>query len=105
MRAMTLIAVSALAAAVLFRLSPDNRLPVCIIVCMAAFMLAMRSLFMGKIVYALLFLAVLGGFTPLHSTQFSPMLSSIFDLMALALFAASPMMFRKSLRPAAASRP
>jgi NADH:ubiquinone oxidoreductase subunit 6 (subunit J) len=74
-------------------------MPVCVIVSMAAVLLAVRSLFTGKIVYALLFLAILGIFTPFRSSQFAPVLVSILDLATLTLFAVSPMMLRKSRTP------
>jgi Ca2+/Na+ antiporter len=102
---MTLVATAALAASGLFRSSPDYRMPVCIIVSMAAVMLAVRSFFTGKIVYALLFLAILGIFTPFRSSQFSPVLVSILDLATLALFAVSPMILRKSRTPVVTSAP
>ena len=96
---MTLIATAALAAAVLFRFSAGNRMPVSIIVSIAAIMLAVRSLFRGKIFWALLFLGVLGVFTPFRSGQFSHVLVSVLDLATLALFAGSPRIFRKSRIP------
>lgn len=102
---MTLIATAALSTAVLFRSLPDNRMLVCIIVSIAAVMLAVRSLFTGKIVWALLFPLVLGVFTPFRSSQFSYVLSSIIDLATLALFAASPTMLRKWAMPTVSNQP
>jgi len=100
---MTLIATFVLGTSVLFRSSPDYRMPVCVIVSMAAVMVAVRSLFNGKIAYAMLFLSILGIFTPFRSSQFSPVLNSILDLLTLALLAASPMMIRKSTPPVVTS--
>lgn len=102
---MTLIATAALAAAVLFRSAPDYRLAVCIIVSLAAVTLVVRSLSIGKIVSAALFLGVLAAFTPFRNSPFSQVLISILDLATLALFAASPMMLRKSTAPVIASVP
>jgi len=99
-RIITLTATVALAAAVLFRLPPGQRMPLCIMVCLAALILAVRSLLLGKIVWALLFLGILGIFTPLRIDQFSHILVSVFDLATLALFAASPRIFRKPMLPA-----
>jgi hypothetical protein len=96
---MTLIATFVLATSVLFSSSPEYRMPVCVIVSMAAVLLAVRSLFTGKIAYAVLFLSIVGIFTPLRSGQFSPVVASILDLLTLSLLAASPMMIRRSRRP------
>lgn len=67
-----------------------------IIVSVAAAMLAVRSLFRGKLLWALPFLGVLGIFTPFHRTQFSHLIISILDMATLALLAASPMFLGKS---------
>lgn len=96
-RLITWIATATLATAVLFRSSADYRMPVCIIVSVATTVLAVRSLLVGKLVWALLFLGVLGIFTPFQRGQFSQEFVSIFDLATLALFAASPLLLRKSL--------
>jgi len=93
---MTLIAMVTLAAAVLFRFPSDFRMGVCIIVSVAAATVVVRSLFTGKLVWTLLFLGVLGVFTPFHRTQFSHSLISILDMATLALLAASPTILRKS---------
>ncbi len=92
---MTLIATFTLAAAVLFRSPPDFRMGLCIIVSVAAITLAVRSLFIGKLVGTLLFLAVLSVFTPFRRTQFSHSIISIIDMATLALFAVSPILLRK----------
>ena len=102
---MTLLATAALAAAVLFRFSHDYRISVCVIVCLAALTIAVRSLSTGKLVWALIFLVVLGIFTPFRSSQFSNVLVSILDLATLALFAASPMMLRVSTTLAVTGAP
>jgi len=104
-RLMTLIATVTLTAAVLFRLPSDFRIGVCIIVSVAATVLAIRSLFTRNLPWAVLFLAVLGIFTPFQLGRFSHMLISVFDMATLALFAASPLIFRKSTRPVALSAP
>lgn len=93
-RVMTLVATAALAGSVLFPSSRDYRTPVCIIVCVAALMLALRSLLMSNAMWALLFLSVVGIFTPLRSEQFSHLFVSVFDLATLALFAVSPRILR-----------
>jgi hypothetical protein len=95
-RLMTLLATAVLAAAVLFRFSHDYRITVCIVVSLAALTLVVRSLSTGKLVWALLFVGVLGIFTPFRSRQLSTVLVSILDLATLALFAVSPMMLRQS---------
>jgi hypothetical protein len=104
-RLITLLATAALAAAVLFRFSHDYRISVCVIVSLAALTLAVRSLSTGKLLSALLFLGVLGVFTPFRSSQFSNVFVSILDLATLALFAASPMMLRVSRTPAVTVAP
>jgi hypothetical protein len=100
---MTLLATAALAAAVLFSWSHDYRLSLSVIVCLAALTLVVRSLSTGKLVLALIFLGVLGIFTPFRSGQFSTAVVSVLDLATLALFAASPMMLRQSRVPAISS--
>lgn len=104
-RLMTVIAIAALAITVLFRLSSDSRMAVCILVSVATITLALRSLLTGKIVWALLFLSVLGVFTPFQRPQFSNLLISVLDMATLALFAASPMILRKPIRPVVVNVP
>src|ERR1700728_973610 len=98
------IATWTLAVAVLFRSPSDFRMSVCIIVSLAATALAVRSLFTGKVLWAMLFLGVLGVFTPFHRTQFSHFvismldmatLASMLDMATLALMAASPIILGK----------
>lgn len=96
---MTLVATVTLGAAVLFRIPSDFRLEVSIIVSLAAATLAVRSLFTGKSLWALLFLGILGLFTPFHRTQFSQFVLSILDMATLALLAASPIIFGRSITP------
>jgi hypothetical protein len=93
---MTLIATVTLAVAIWFRSPSDFRMGVCLIVSVAATTLAVRSLLTGKLVWTLLFLGVLGVFTPFHRTQFSHLFVSILDMATLALFAASPIILGKS---------
>jgi hypothetical protein len=102
---MTLLATATLAAAVLYRSPADFRLGVCIIVSVAAATLAVRSLFTGKLVWTLLFLGVLGVFTPFHRAQSSHLLISILDMATLALLAASPIILGKSARRWALKHP
>ena len=68
-------------------------------------MLAVRALSNHKFIWGLVFLGVLGVFTPFRSGQFSQALVSILDMATLALFAASPIMLRKSLTAVASSPP
>lgn len=98
-RLITLIAIATLAAAVLFRPPTDFRMAVCIIVSLAATALAVRGLFVGKPVWTLLFLGVLGIFTPFHPSQFSRFFISVLDMATLALLAASPLVLGKSASP------
>jgi hypothetical protein len=96
-RLLTLIATAALAGAVLFRPSFDYRTAVCVVVSVATTTLAVRSLFTGKIAWAVVFVGVLGVFTPFQRLQFSSqLLLSVLDMATMALFAASPLIFRKS---------
>jgi len=104
-RVITLIATITLAAAVLFRSPSDFRMGVCIIVSVAATAVVIRSFFTGKFVWTLLFLGVLGLFTPFHRTQFSHSLISILDMATLALLAASPIILGTSSGPLALKHP
>ena len=97
-RFMTLLATVTLAAAVLLRSPSDLRMGVCVVVSVTAITLAFRSLFTGKLLWALLFGSVLGLFTPFHQTQYSHFIVSILDMATLALFAASPILLGKSAR-------
>jgi hypothetical protein len=98
-RLITLLATLTLAAAVLFRSPSDFRMSVCIIVSVAAVVVVVRSFFTGKFVCTVLFVGVLGIFTPFHQTQFSHFIISILDMVTLALLAASPMILGKSTSP------
>jgi hypothetical protein len=93
---MTLIATFTLAAAVLYRSPSDFRMGVSIIVSVAAAAIVARSFFNGKFVWMLLFLGVLGVFTPFHRTELSHLFISILDMATLALLAASPIILGKS---------
>jgi len=104
-RLMTLIATGTLAAAVLFHFPSDFRVGVCIIVSVATIALAVRSLLTGKLLLTLLFLGVLGAFAPFRPSQFSHLIISILDMATLALFAASPIIIRKSAGPLALKHP
>ena len=98
-RLMTLVATITLAATVLFQTPSDFRMAVCIIVSLAATALAARGLLIGKPVWTLLFLGVLGAFTPFHPAQFSHLLLSVLDMATLALLAATPLVLGKSASP------
>jgi len=98
-RLMTLVATATLAVAILFRSSVDFRMEVGIVVSVAATTLAVRSLFAGRLAWTLLFFGVLGVFTPFHHSEFSPSFIAVLDMATLALFAASPIIFRKSTHP------
>ena len=104
-RLITWIATATLAATVLFSSSTDYRMAVCIIVSVATTALAVRSLLIGKLVWALVFLGVLGIFTPFQRSQFSQEFVSIFALATLALFAVSPLLLRKSFMPRVSTPP
>jgi hypothetical protein len=93
---MTLVSMAALTIAVLWRLSSDYRMLVGVVVSVGAIVLAARCFSAGKIAWGLLFLATLGAFTPFHSNQFSHVLVAALDMTTLALFAVSPIAFRKS---------
>jgi hypothetical protein len=104
-RLITLIATATLAVAILFRFPSDFRMGVCIIVSVAAATVVFQSLFTGKFVWTLLFVGVLGVFTPFHRTQFSYFVISILDMATLALLAASPIMLAKSTSPFVLKQP
>jgi uncharacterized membrane protein len=104
-RLSNLIAIATLAAAVLFRSSTNYRMTIGIVVSLAAVVLVVRGLFTGKVVIAAIFLGVLGVFTPFRNSPSSQVLISIFDLATLALFAASPIMLRKTAIPTVSRRP
>ena len=91
-----LLATITLATAVLFRSPVEYRVIVCIIVSMATIILAARSFLGGKPAWALLFLAVVGLFTPFQINRFSHVFVSIADMATLALFAGSPIILRKA---------
>jgi len=93
-RLLTVIATLTLAAGVLFRATSDYRIAVCAVVSLATITLAVRSLFAGKLLWAVLFLAALGIFTPFQLSPFSPFLLSVLDMATLALFAAALLMLR-----------
>ena len=77
----------------------------CIIVSVAATVLAVRSLVTGKFMWTLLFVGVLGAFTPFHRAQFSHFVISILDMATLALLAATPIILGKSTGPFALKDP
>ncbi len=73
------------------------------IVSAATLTIAVRCLLTRRFVWALVFLGVLGVFTPFQRGQFSEILVAVFDMAALALFAASPVILRESAQPVALS--
>jgi hypothetical protein len=93
---MAFLATAALALAVLLRSSSDYRIVVCIIVSAAATTLVVRCLFTGKLVWTLPFLGVVGAFTPFQVGRFPHQLISVVDMASMVLFAASPMILRRS---------
>jgi hypothetical protein len=95
-RVITLFATVTLAAWVMVRYSWDYRMPVCIMVLLAAPAIAVPAVLTGKFVSALLFASVLGLFTP-FPTQLSCVRA--LDMGTTALVAASPIMFGKSADP------
>jgi hypothetical protein len=102
---MTLIAMATLALAVLWRSSPDYRIAILVIVSVAAVMLAIRALSARKPIWGLVYLGVLGVFTPFRSSHFSHALVSTIDMATLALFAVSPIVLKKSRTPVVSSPP
>ncbi|MGA8151758.1 MAG: hypothetical protein WB952_12470 [Terriglobales bacterium] len=100
---MTFFSMATLAISVLWRSSPDYRIAVCVIVSVAAIMLAVRALYAHKFLSGLVFVGVLGVFTPFQSNRHSEVFVSVLEMATLALFAVSPIMIRKSLTPVASS--
>jgi hypothetical protein len=98
-RLLALIAMMTLGATVSFHTPSDFRMGACIIVSLAAATVVVCSLCNGKFMWTLLFMGVLGMFTPFHRTQFSHLVISILDMATLVLFAASPIILGKSTRP------
>jgi len=92
-----MLATATLTIAVLFRSPVEYRLVVCVIVSLATIPLAARSLLSRKPVWVLPFLIVLGLFTPFQINKFSHAFVSVVDMAALVLFAATPIIFRRSL--------
>jgi hypothetical protein len=78
---------------------------VCIIVTLAAATVSVRAVLTGKLLWALPFASVLGLFTPFHPTQFTYVRTFILDMATLALFAASPIIFRRSAGPVVLKHP
>jgi hypothetical protein len=91
-----LLATTVLALAVLFRSPFDYRMVVCIIVSAAATTQVVHCLFGGKLLWTLPFLGILSVLTAFQFSRFPHQLISILDMASLALFAASPMILRKS---------
>ena len=94
-RVTALLATLTLALAVLLRSPLEYRIVVCVIVSTATIILAVRSLLSGKLAWAIVFLAVVGMFTPFQIHRVSHELVALVDMATLALFAGSPMIFRK----------
>ena len=102
-RVMTLAAIAVLAVPVLSHSSPDIRMTTSIVVSVSAVILALRAFSLNRFLWGLVFLAVLGAFTPFRPAVFSPALVLTLDLVALVLFAISPMILRKSKTPVISS--
>jgi len=97
-----LLATITLAVAVLLRSPLEYRVIVCIVVSMATITLSIRSLLSGRPAWAILFLAVVGLFTPFQINRFPHSFVSVIDMATLALFACSPLILK---RPAPAVTP
>jgi len=98
-RVMTLAAIAVLVLRVLSNPSADARMTTSIVVSVGALMLAFRAFSLNRLLWGLAFLAVLGAFTPFRPAVFSPALVFALDLLALALFAISPVILKKSKVP------
>ena len=98
-RVMTLAAIAVLAVSVLSHASGDFRMTTSIVVSVSAVILAGRAFLIRRFLWGLVFLGVLGAFTPFRSAVFSPSLILTLDLVALGLFAISPMILKKSKTP------
>jgi hypothetical protein len=101
----TLISMATLALAVLWGSSPDYAMSVSVLVSGTAIWLAVRSFSVGKALWGLLFLGILGAFTPFHSNQWPQAVMATRDMATLALLGLSPVAFRKSGATAVASVP
>lgn len=102
-RLMTWAAIAALVLAVLSRSRSDYHMAISIVVSLGALTLAVRAFSGVQFLWGLVFLGLLGVFTPFASAELPPALALIFDLVALALFAVSPVILRKSRTPAISS--
>ncbi len=99
-RPMTFASILALAVPLLSHSSPDSRMVISIVVSVGVLMLAIRAFSLARFVWGLVFLALLGVYTPFRSAEFSPRLYLIFDLVTLALFAVSPLILKRAKIPA-----
>ncbi len=93
---MTLISMLALSLAVLWQSAPEYRMAICVVVSVGGITLAIRALSTGKLLWALVFVGVLGVFTPFRISQFSHSLVAMLDMVTLALFAVSPLLLKKA---------
>ena len=98
-RMVTLAAIIVLAVPVLSNASPDFRVATSLVVSAGAVVLALRAFLLNRFLWGLAFLGVLGAFTPFRPAVFSPALVWVIDLAALALFAGSPLILKKSKTP------
>ena len=98
-RVMTFAGIVALAVPIVSHSSADSRMVISIVVSLGALVLAVRAFVVSRFVWGLVFLGVLGVFTPFRSADFSPALVLTLDLVTLALFAISPVILKKSKTP------
>ncbi len=99
-RVMTWAGIAALVLAVLSRSRSDYHMAISIVVSLGALALAVRAFSVVRLLWGLVFLGLLGVFTPFASAELPPSVALTFDLAALALFAISPVILRKSRTPA-----
>ena len=95
-RVIAWLATLALASDVLLLSPPIHRVAVCAIVSVGAITLVLRCLLTRRVIWALPFLGVLGMFTPFQISRFSPRFLTIIDMASLMLFAAVPLILKKT---------
>jgi Family of unknown function (DUF6804) len=95
-RLMTIAAIMALAVPIVSHSPASSGMVISIVVSLGALVLAVRAFSVNRFVWGLVFLGVLGLFTPFRSAEFSPALVLTLDLVTIALFAISPVVLKKS---------
>jgi len=98
-RVMALAAIVVLVVPIVSHSSTDSRITASIVVSVSALVLAFRAFALNRFLWGLVFLGVLGAFTPFRPEVFSPALVLTLNLVALALFAVSPVILKKSKTP------